>query len=1268
MHITANLIGEWARTKKAQADLPRLVRRLIHAGASVTGAAFPAGDSTGLPGWDGELDAERGTPWIPKGKSFWELSCEAKVTTKANQDYAKRTHQTPKKIRSKATLVVLTARKWNRKTQWLQAKRRAKRWKQIRAYDANDLEQWLELAPAVALQFAEELGLHGPGVETVARYWEDWSQQSKPAITAEALFVDRQDTRDRLLAELHGRLKADQAEPYTIKADSVEEATAFVCAALLTNPELSGTSLVVTEPNGWGYVEQNQTLNVALAARPEFAEKPSRRSALVTIIPYATGEMGGYYRGVAGREGNAELTIARPRIYEFEKALCSIGLDEAESKRMAISSGRSWSVYRRRCATNPALRKPVWLDMPQAGVLSTLCLLGGWSGNKPADREIVAQVSGRPYEDVERALRHLAQVDDAPVLQIGEVWKAKSPLELLDLFGDRITSDELDRFFKIAQSILVTPDPQLDLPDEERHAAQIYGKVRPQSALLIEALCDTLIKLAVRGAEVPALASTNIEGRVAALVHDLLHNADATRWLSLASLLPDLAEAAPSEFLKAVEESLAKPDVPVTRLLTETSNSGLLGRCWHSGLLWALERLAWLPERLARVSLILARLSPIKVKGNWANTPLASLVDIYRSWYPRTAADVSQRIAVLDTLIAKEPDAAFELLANLVHLGSDSAHPTARLSWRDDDARVGYGATPAEGDQMDVAAADRLIACSKDHPQRLARLIEKIPIFDKARINTTLALADQFTKSVSDEDREIIRAALRKHIHWHRNYDKASRRDLAQKLKDIEDLYEKLAPKDLIVRYRWLFRDGWPKLPARVRDAGYGKRGELVETWRTKALSEVHSERGFSGIEQLAIACTPHSYYVGLALSKLNIPVADLAEWVADKGGNFTFNEPLTMAISGLLRAVENPRPMQVVKAVLERGRNRGWDPGRTARFLVLGPEHRSTWEIVASCGTEVEQAYWATTTPSPRLSIDEGDFEFALRRLLAAGRPRTALQVSHFDMKKAEPTLLAEMLERFLKGEEPEGPSPDSWSLGEAIDALEASESLEKDRLMRLEFGLIPALGYEGEQHATSLYSAILSDPRLFTELLCILYRPANADHEDDIPSEASQAAARIAWRVLHHCRRLPGAQPDGTVDRDSLLKFVDETRELCRQADRLAVCDRRLGEILAQAPEGADGVWPFEPARDVLDRPELEDMRRGFHTGTMNKRGVTSRSPDEGGGQERGLAEEYRRHARALQHSHVNLAAGIEEIARSYERYGQREDVEAQLRREGC
>ena len=255
MNISATRIAEWAKTKAAQALLPRLVRRLIHAGAVLNQAAFPSGDSTGQPGWDGELDSNHSTAWIPKGKSYWELSCEANVTAKVNKDYKKRTKQTAKTYRAKASLITVTARRWPQKAKWLQAKRRTKPWRKILAYDADDLEQWLEQTPAVALWFAEELGIHGPGVESIGKHWRDWAEQSDPFITREALFADRQDTRERFYAEVQRRLDVNQPDPFIIKADSTGEVSTFACAALFTHPKFSATSLVVTQSDGWGYIK-----------------------------------------------------------------------------------------------------------------------------------------------------------------------------------------------------------------------------------------------------------------------------------------------------------------------------------------------------------------------------------------------------------------------------------------------------------------------------------------------------------------------------------------------------------------------------------------------------------------------------------------------------------------------------------------------------------------------------------------------------------------------------------------------------------------------------------------------------------------------------------------------------------------------------------------------------------------------------------------------------------------------------------------------------
>ena len=123
----------------------------------------------------------------------------------------------------------------------------------------------------------------------------------------------------------------------------------------------------------------------------------------------------------------------------------------------------------------------------------------------------------------------------------------------------------------------------------------------------------------------------------------------------------------------------------------------------------------------------------------------------------------------------------------------------------------------------------------------------------------------------------------------------------------------------------------------------------------------------------------------------------------------------------------------------------------------------------------------------------------------------------------------------------------------------------------------------------------------------------------------------------------------------------------EVRLMADRLEVCDITLGQILAHAPNGADGFWPGDSARVLLERAPSEDMLRGFYTGSMNKRGVHSRAAYEGGDQERELAAHYRHHASGLEETHPQVGKALHELARSYDRHGAIEDLDAKLRIEG-
>lgn len=1266
MNVTAKDIERWAGSREAQGELPRLVRRLAVQSGTVTEIAFPEGDSVSRPGLDGLILSKEGDPWVPAGRSAWEVSVEAGVTAKANRDYKKRTEETDQGTRKQSTMIAVTARHWAKKTEWAAANRAQGDWQDVRAYDSDDLEAWLESSPAIALAFAEEIGLVGPGVESLARHWQTWASQCAPPISPSAFFADRQEEKARLIDDVRGRIAGVRNGTYAIRADSAAEAAAFACAALLETEDLSDRALVVSGETGWRFVEANPRLRIAIAARPEIAQCPAGH--VLTVVPVAASDLAS---GYGGKDGEGfQLELRRPSIYAFRNALIEIGIEASDARRLALATGRSWSVYRRRRATNPAIRSPDWLSLPEADALATLCLLGAWHGEKAADRAIVERLIGEPYESVERKLRRLAQSDDAPVVSIGKVWRAKAPLELLDLYADRLSATELDRFFEIVEALLVAPDPVLELEPDKRWMAQVYGKVRGESGLLFQAVFDALVKLAVRARDYEGLTTHNVGVRVERLVERLLQDADATRWLSLASYLSELAEAAPGAFLKAVETSLGRADAPVLRLFEESvsTSSPLGGGAWfYADLLWALESLAWSPRWMPRVAVLLARMSHVQLPDNAGNRPMKSLLGIFRSWLPQTAATLEQRIAALDRLISREPEVAFDLVDGLLHQGPDMAFPASKPNWRDDDA--GTAGRPS-GDEVYgilVAAADRMIEMARGNAHRVVRLIDKLTLLDDAREERVLAMAGAFTGCDADDmDREMIRNELRGQLHWHLSYAKNDPETALapEQIPRWRDLYDALSPQDPVVRYRWLFQNGWVDLPMEEPE-DYRQADGLREEWRLNALEEIVRDLGLEGVLRLA-DLSGDAFVVGRCLLHAIPERAALANWILDLDTDFGLGTARASMICGVLRFLSPDETAPFLRQVIQVGRDRGWSAERFAALLRLARDERPTWSLAEECGQEVDSAYWRNVT-SGLWGLDPTDREHAATKLLQAGRPISALNalIDHSD--DSSPELVLQALDTAMTRGEPDAQFPSSWHLAKLIESLEAWDGMDQERLLQIEFQLIPAFDLNESSALKALTEAITTKPELFTELVCLIFRPEGGERQSDsAPSDGERIAAENAWRLLHSCRRQPGTLDNGEIDSDACIRFVEETLALCQAADRSTMGEQTVGQILAHAPEGADGIWPGIPARDILDPPEMEEMRTGFEIGTRNKRGFTSRAMDEGGDQERELADRFRRYAIGLAATHPHLAESLERIARSYEQDAKRHDDDAALNRE--
>ena len=155
--IKARQIENWADSQiDARVHLPVLLRKLVHStGIDLGQVDFPGYDNAQRKGSDGFVKAGAATPWIPEGASYWEFGTDQKPGAKANGDYLARLRSVDPADRSNSTFVFVTPRNWRGKSAWEKRKNESGDWKTVRAFDASDLEQWLEQSVPAQIWLAE---------------------------------------------------------------------------------------------------------------------------------------------------------------------------------------------------------------------------------------------------------------------------------------------------------------------------------------------------------------------------------------------------------------------------------------------------------------------------------------------------------------------------------------------------------------------------------------------------------------------------------------------------------------------------------------------------------------------------------------------------------------------------------------------------------------------------------------------------------------------------------------------------------------------------------------------------------------------------------------------------------------------------------------------------------------------------------------------------------------------------------------------------------
>lgn len=1269
--IKARDIEAWAsRNIPARSRFAVLLRTLVNStGRGITSIDFPGNDDAERPGWDGRLEANEATPWIPAGLSGWEFGTNEDPKAKAGGDYAKSTKATSKEDRAALTFVFVTPRAWPGKNEWSVLKRGKREWRDVRAYDSSDLEQWIEQSIAAQVWFAHEVGLHTQGVRTLPQCWTDWANVAEPPLPGSLFSHAIEGAKKNLLA----RLAQDSGDPVVVMADSTDEALAFVAHFFETVDDprvvkLRDRVLVFDEPGTAKKLAQGTSQFVAVVhSRAVERDLASLTQTVRCIVVHP--------RNAANIEPHVVLEPLNSE--HFKAPLEAVGYTRDEVNRLDNESGRSLTVLRRRLARTPGVRLPEWAsDAQTASSLVPFLLVGAWNATRPPDQTVLSLLAGDvPYEPLERTCQRLAQGNDPAMWSAGHYRGVASKIDTLFAIAGAVTRADLERFFTVAHIVLGEDDPKLDLPDEEQWAAAIHGKSREFSGTLRGSIAETLVLLSIHGHHLFFdRLGFDCEVAVRKLVRDLLTPLNTRLLEANDNDLTAYAEAAPEEFLDIIEADLRQAR-PETYGLMRPAGAGLFGgRCPRTGLLWALEGLSWSPATMPRAAFILAQLSQIEIDDNWVNRPINSLEAIFRSWMPQTAASHDVRLRVMQRLAVRFPEVAWKLCVNQVGTRTQHGSYSHKPKWRNDGH--GYGEPlPTWGPIIKFVRemVELVLGWKHSYTTSMAcDLVNCLPSLATADRERVWTIIDGWSASASDSDKAIVREQLRKRLLTRRAKQQANNDDLVVLTASAKRAREALEPTDLLQKHEWLFRSHWVEESAEeLADDRYDyqKRDERVAALRTDALREVHHARGPYGVAELADLGDAH-YVVGYLYAERVLE----QQAVSDAIRAALAHERPSMAnarrllIAGLINGCSDPLGREVLLDRLSSDLSEE----DFVRVLLSAPFRRSTWLRVDALREQTQRTYWTEVFPDWVRENAEEAAE-ALDRLIAAKRPRAAFHAAHFNLEKFDPELLFNLMTAIAKdSEEPEGQFRlQQHYIEETFERINESTALTLDQKAGLEYLYIDALAKPhvrgGKYGIPNLAMYVAAHPELYVQAIVYVYKRKDGGSdpaEFSVPDEQIPKFAEQGYKLLSGIETLPGRDEQGHLATERLRAWVKAVRDACEGLGRLEVADVSIGELLAHAPTGTDGVWPCEPVRDVLDEIHSEAMMRGVHTGQFNARGAHWRG--EGGAQERELADKYRGWAEALQYSHPYVASKLlMGLVRTYEHDARREDTEAIVKR---
>ena len=883
--------------------------------------------------------------------------------------------------------------------------------------------------------------------------------------------------------------------------------------------------------------------------------------------------------------------------------------------------------------------KPVisGIDSEQELSLFYAMILGSWNEHSNGDINILNDLK-LDFRTWMHDIREIRKSNEELFSFRNSLWVLKNRKEIFSRYSYMFDDSCLDLIAKISLKVLSEKYYWFDSDSKNVKKSSDYSKE------LRRGISEFLVLLDIHKDELINCSQSKREQTVPYIISELFKDTDWKLWASLNDVLPILAEAAPCEFLFAVENVLKQSPCPFGKFFKRGSY-GISWASYMTGLCRALECLAWSENLLPRIILVLAELAMHTPEGFSIN-PSESIITILLPWYPQTTATVDKRIVSLRALGKNFPDIAWKVLIRLLPQRCQSSRNTQRPIFRNYiPENWEEGVTNADFWKQVQECADMVVDMSKGNLAYISELVcnlDNIPQPAYEKLLTHL-LSDEIL-NLPDKERVTIWETMISLIQKHRNYADEKWALSTQLVDLLEEATKKITPSKPEYLYRRLFN--YKYIEFKAKDETGEQYLTRIEEERSDALDKIYEKDKVNAIVMFT-ENVESPVLIGNTLAcidKFNIDNDLLPSFLE------TQESYKKEFIAGYIYTRYNKKGIHWV----ENFDMANWSEEQKYKFFLFLPFEKNTWEKANTVLGNIDN-YWKNVKINT-FSIKK-DNSLIIDNLLKYERYQDVISCIHvcYDEHKAffdehrkvfTEQLTKALLGRALSKEPISGIY--AHQTARVIALLQEAPDIDESNMFEIECTYLTLLEGDGSIEPKLLEKYLSQKPDFFIKVLQWLDIQNNSDKSKDKLNEQKNNYY-LAHKLLNGWKLPPGKIEGATFLVENLKEWMKYVKEKITSQDQYETAMYYLGQVLSFVEADSDGFWINKSVAEIFDERDNDKLRQGFKIRIRNSRGAYVFDPS--GSYEKVNATLWKERAEAIEDlGFIHFASSLTDLAHSF------------------